>query len=79
MLKAIRNINLGYVIILTGFIGVVSGFSMIEESGEGRTLLCFDEGCIRVQAISNIIIGGLTIMLGLYMIFRKHKLKNRKK
>ena len=69
MLKAIRNIKLGYVIMLIGLGAIVSGISMTESNG-GKTLLCFDEGCIYIQGISNIAVGIFCIGLGVYMMLR---------
>lgn len=71
MLKRIRNINFGWMIVLLGFIFIVSGISMTEGEVSNKTLLCFDEGCIFVQGISNIILGILCIGLGIFMILKK--------
>lgn len=70
MLKSIRNINSGWIIILTGLIIGVSGFSMIEGKAGEKTFLCFDEGCIYVQGISNISLGIMCIVFGIYMILK---------
>lgn len=72
MLKAIRNIKLGWIIILMGIISVVSGISMKEGKAGDSTFVCFDDGCIYVQGISNIAVGILCIGLGIYMNIKKH-------
>lgn len=71
MLKAIRNLNLGWIIILLGITGICSGISMTEGKVDERTFLCFDSGCIYVQGVSNIALGILCLGLGLYMILKK--------
>lgn len=71
MLKTIRNLNFGWIIVLIGIIAVVSGISMTESKVGEETFLCFDKGCIYIQGISNIVIGFLSIGLGVYLIIRK--------
>lgn len=71
MLKKIRNFNFGWIIILTGFIVIVSGISMTEGETGDKTLLCFDKGCIFIQGISNIATGIFCIGIGIYLILKK--------
>ena len=71
MLEAIRNIKLGWIIILMGLIFIASGISMKEGQVGDSTFVCFDEGCIYVQGISNILIGILCIGLVIYMNVKK--------
>lgn len=68
MLESVRNINLGWMFSLIGFVMTISGLSMTEGNKKGKTLLCFDEGCIYVQGLSNILLGIFFIALGIYMI-----------
>lgn len=86
MLKIIRNLNFGYILILIGFVFIVSGIEMQAVDKIGNTLLCFDQGCIYVQAVSNCLLGVFTILLGIYLKLKsikknpKHKLiKNYKR
>lgn len=70
VIKAIRRLNFGWILILVGTVTMVSGLSM--KIGEtSSTLLCFDEGCIYVQAISNILMGIFIIGFGIYMIVKR--------
>lgn len=71
MLKTIRNLNVGWILCLIGIVAIVSGISMTESKAGEKTFLCFDNGCIYVQGISNIAIGILTIILGIYLIAKK--------
>lgn len=71
MLKTIRQLNFGWILIILGAGGILSGMSMTTPSEGGRTLLCFTEGCIYLQGISNIILGCLVIIFGLLLILRK--------
>jgi len=59
MLKTIRNIKLGWIIILMGIVMVVSGISMTEGNAGEQTFVCFDNGCIYIQGVSNIAVGVL--------------------
>lgn len=71
MLKTIRNLNLGWILLLIGMVIIVSGISMTEGKAGEKTFLCFDSGCIYVQGISNIALGILTIILGVHLIVKK--------
>lgn len=71
MLNGIRNINFGWIIIVVGIIMIISGFSMTEGEIGNKTLLCFDSGCLYIQGISNISIGLLGLILGIYLILKK--------
>lgn len=71
MLKASRNLNLGWMLLLIGVVIVLSGVSMTEVKTGGRTFLCFDQACIYVQGISNVMLGVFTMILGGYLIVRK--------
>lgn len=69
MLKTIRSINWGWLIVLFGIGSILTGFKMNTEIDKGNTLLCFDSGCVEVQAYSNIIVGLFMIGIGIYMKF----------
>ena len=71
MLRFIRNAKFGWIIILMGVIGIVSGISKTEGKVNGKTLLCFDDGCVYVEGVSNIAIGFLCIGIGVYLILKK--------
>jgi len=51
MLQKIRNLKFGYIIIVMGLVFILSGFSLKDSSIVERTLLCFDKGCMNIQAI----------------------------
>jgi len=46
MLKAIRNLNVGWILFLIGIVVIVSGISMTKDKVGEKTFLCFDSGCI---------------------------------
>ncbi len=71
MLKLIRNLNFGWPLLLIGIIIMASGISMTEGKVGEKTFLCFDSGCIYVQGISNMLIGILTVIVGVYLIIKK--------
>lgn len=71
MLKTIRNIKFGWIIILMGFIFVLTGFRMKGGQAGEETLLCFDEGCIYIQGISGIVIGILCVCIGTYQVVKR--------
>ncbi len=71
MLKQIRILNFGWILTLVGAIVIISGLSMTSPEAGERTFLCFDKGCIYVQGVTNIVIGLLTIGLGVFSILRK--------
>ncbi len=71
MLKAIRKINLGWILVLVAITIIVSGISMTEGKVGEKTFLCFDQGCIYIQGISNVVIGLLSLGLGVYLIFKE--------
>ena len=71
MLKSIRNLNFGWILILVGIVAIVSGISMTEGKPNDQTFLCFDQGCIYIQGISNIAIGSLSVGLGIYLVLKK--------
>lgn len=71
MLNKIRNINLGYILLLIGVVIVISGISMKEGIRGENTLLCFGKGCVYIQGISNIVIGCLTIATGVFLKFKR--------
>jgi len=71
MLKTIRNLNVGWILFLIGIVVIVSGISMTEGKAGTKTFFCFDSGCIYVQGISNIAIGILVIVVGIYLIVKK--------
>jgi len=43
---------------------------MVPEETK-KTFLCFDDGCIYVQKLSNIVLGVVTVVTGCYLIFKK--------
>lgn len=63
--------KLGWIIILMGIILINSGITMTEGKVGKQTFVCFDNGCIYVQGVSNIVIGLLCFGLGIYMILKK--------
>ncbi len=69
MLKKIRSINEGWFLVMMGIGIILAGLGMMENSGSGNTLLCFDAGCIYVQGISNIFLGLVMIGFGVYIRF----------
>ena len=71
MLKTIRSIKLGWIIILMGITATASGISMTDGKAGQQTFLCFDNGCIYIQGISSMAIGILFIGFGIYMVFKK--------
>ena len=71
MLKTIRNLNFGWILLLIGMVIIVSGISMTEGKAGEKTFLCFDSGCIYVQGMSNIVVGIFTGILGIYLITKK--------
>lgn len=70
MLNWIRNINQAWILILVGIILIFSGLKITNEPSLERTLLCFDNNCIYIQGISNIVIGCLTIVIGLIVLYK---------
>jgi len=71
MLKSIRNLNSGWILLLIGIVIIVSGISMTERIASEKTFLCFDHGCIYIQGMSNIILGIFIGTLGIYLILKK--------
>lgn len=71
MLKAIRNFKLGWIVVVLGIVGIVSGISMTDAKSGQKTLVCFDQGCIYVQGVSNVIVGILCLVLGIYLLFKR--------
>jgi uncharacterized membrane protein len=71
MLNKIRNLNYGWILIPIGIVAIFSGIRMKEGNVVKNTFYCFDNGCIYVQGISNIVIGMLVIILGIYLIAKK--------
>lgn len=71
MLRQIRRLNFGWILILVGGIVIVSGLSMTNAEAGERTFLCFDKACIYVQGVTNIAIGLLTVGLGFFSMLRK--------
>lgn len=71
MIKFIRSLNSGWLIILIGLVVVISGISMKTGKVGENTFLCFDNGCIYIQGISSVIIGLLSIVLGIYLLIKK--------
>lgn len=78
MLNAIRNFNVGYVLLLIGIVLIISGFDIkSSESGE-KTFLCFDKGCMVVQGYTNIFLGILTTVMGVMKLLRS-RIKTKKR
>ena len=71
MLRKIRNIKTGWMLILLGIISTLSGISKAEGKAGEKTFLCFDDGCIYIQGISNIVIGILFIGIGIFNNIKK--------
>ena len=74
MLQYIRNLNFGWPGILLGIVTILSGIAMKTSDGGGRTLLCFDDGCIYVQGWSNICLGLFIIAFSVYLLLRNYRL-----
>ncbi len=67
MLKWIRNIGGGVTGLFFAFCGLGIGYAMLTDAGRGKTLLCFDKGCVTIQgatvmALSCLVICGLIFM-----------------
>lgn len=73
-MKAIRNINFGWIIVLIGFVFVVSGFSMTTDKTDNNTFLCFERGCVYIQGISSIVVSLFSIGIGFYKIRKNNVL-----
>lgn len=71
VMKAIRKLNFGWIIILIGIVAILSGVSMTEGQAGGKTLLCLDDACVYIQGVSNIVVGCFTIGLGIYLLVKK--------
>lgn len=72
MLNKIRNLNLGYFVLVCCLVSVASGLKM--QSGEvEKTLLCFDAGCVHVQGISNVALGVFLFVIGAIMIIKERR------
>ncbi len=69
-MNRLRNLNVGYFVIMLGLGMIVSATSMNDVNNVKKTFLCFDKGCIYVQSFSNLIIGILCNLVGLYLIFK---------
>ena len=68
MLKTIRFLNIGWVLLFISFILIFRGITMTEMSGE-KTFLCSDGGCIYILDISNVPVG---ILMGIIAIFKSY-------
>ena len=75
MLKTIRNLNFGWILVLVGIVMIISGISMTEGKTGEQTFVCFDSGCIYIQGISNMVIGLLCLGIGIYKILKNGKNK----
>ncbi len=71
MLKALRGLNFAWKLILIGIAAEVSEISNTAPAYGEKTLVCFDIGCIYRQGISNGVIGGLAVAIGIYLILKK--------
>ena len=71
MLKAIRNLKVGWIVIVIGITGMASGMSMTDIKSGQKTLICFDQGCIYIQGVSNVAIGILCLILGVYLLLKR--------
>lgn len=73
VLKKIRNVNLGWIVVFLGTGFILTGFRMTEKPTNGNTLLCFDSGCVTIQGYSCLALGSLMIGLGIYIRYFRYK------
>ena len=73
MLNKIRSIKTGWILILIGIGAILSGLRMSSNGETTNTLLCFDQGCIHIQGITNLVLGIGMIILGFYMNYIKQR------
>lgn len=73
VLKRIRNINLGWFLVLMGCGFILTGLSMTSDPTKGNTFLCFDAGCVTVQGFSSLALGVLMIGMGIYIRYFRYK------
>lgn len=71
MLKTIRNLNFGWLLLPIAIVFILAGLSMQAKAEGGNTLLCFDAGCVYVQGLSNVVLGSATIIFAVFLILRK--------
>ena len=71
MLRTIRNLNFGWLLLPVAVVIILAGLSMQSKAGNGNTLLCFDAGCVYVQGMSNVLLGLLTAGFAVYLIMRR--------
>lgn len=69
--KIYKELKLKVNLILMGIILSITGMSMNETKIGQKTLIYFDEACLYVQGISNIVVGLLCISIGIYMVIKK--------
>ena len=70
MLKFLRRINRGWLLILVGVVSLSAGLSMQQRMPDGDTWLCVDAGCVYVQSWSAICLAVLTLGVGAYLLLR---------
>ena len=66
MLKKIRSLHVGWILVILGVGSSYAGISMTDKTSNGITLVCFDSGCVTTQGYSCIALGILMILLGIY-------------
>ncbi|MEM6396049.1 MAG: hypothetical protein AAF741_06850 [Bacteroidota bacterium] len=71
MLKTLRSLNFGWIMILMGLCAIGTGLNMVDPSSSGKTWLCFDKGCVTVQGVSVVVLGIFIIIVGIVGIIRK--------
>ena len=71
MIKAIRKLDFGWIIISMGFIMILSGFSMIFKYENGKTWLCEGARCKLVQGYSLVVLSIFIIVIGIVNLLRK--------
>ncbi|MEM8585104.1 MAG: hypothetical protein AAGF87_12580 [Bacteroidota bacterium] len=71
MLKTLRSLNFGWILIVMGLCAIGAGLNMVDPSSIGRTWLCFDKGCVTVQGVSALVLGVFIVIVGIVGIIRK--------
>ncbi len=71
MLRTIRNLNFGWLLLPAAIVIILAGLSMQSKADGGQTLLCFDAGCVYVQGTTNILLGIVTSVFAIFLLLRK--------
>ena len=65
--------------LLAGCANVNDTFPSWGQEAGARTLLCFDQGCVHVQGVTNIMLGIFIIGFSAYLAYSRRKLWPRKR